>query len=73
MAQTKTTKQTFTVQMRVVVLAEVEVEADSLEEAMSVGRKWLRKDIVNLEKGFSECDSSVTLTGAYASRYWTAE
>jgi hypothetical protein len=72
MAQTKNTKQTFTVQVRVVVIGDLDVVADSLEEALSLGRTWTRNDIVTLATAATEADSSVTVVAAYSSHAWTA-
>jgi hypothetical protein len=74
MANKKSEKRpSFTVQARLVLIAEVEVEANSFEEALQLGKTWSRKDIVDMQPSTSEIDSKITLTGAYSSQAWSVD
>jgi hypothetical protein len=45
----KTVKQTYNVQVRVEVYTDLQVEADSYEEALALARKISVKDVVSFE------------------------
>ena len=70
MATKKIDKPTFTVQVRVVLVADVEVEAPSLEDAIAFGKEFKLKDVVTLDSAASECDSKVSVVGAYSQATW---
>lgn len=65
-------KPTFSVQTRLVLVADVEVEAeaDTLEEAIEIGKTWTMKDIVKLDPAASECDSKLRVVGAFSQASW---
>lgn len=63
-------KPTWTVQTKVVLVADVEVEADTLEDAIALGKTWKLRDVISLDEAATEGDSKVTILGAYSQESW---
>jgi hypothetical protein len=73
MAAKKNSCKLFTVQVKVIMVADVEVEADSLEDALALGKTWNLKDVVTLNSAVSECDSAIELVGGYSREAWSLD
>ena len=73
MTAKKTVYKPFTVQVRLVLIADVEVEADSLEDALALGKDWSSKDVVVMDAAASECDSSLKVVGAWSPSAWSVD
>jgi hypothetical protein len=69
----QSTKPTFTVQERIVLLVEVTVQADSLEQALEIAKGFERSEIADACDGCSIVDDSITTVGAYSDKAWTVE
>lgn len=65
-----TKKRTFTVQTRLILTQDHEVTADTIEQALEVGRTWKLSDVVDAT---SINDWSIRVTGAYATNGWDVE
>lgn len=73
MTTKKSKTPTFTVQCKLVVVLDVEVEAPTLEEAIAIGKSWSREDLVTLDDSATEYDSKTTVVGAYSQKAWSVE
>jgi hypothetical protein len=51
----------FAVLVKLVLVADVDVEANTLEETIATGKTWGRTDIVTLDSAAAESDSKVSV------------
>ena len=73
MTTNKLVSKKFTVQVRLVLIADVEVESDSLEDALALGKGWSREDVVVMDDAVFEYDSSLKVVGAWSQSAWLVE
>jgi hypothetical protein len=66
----KTIKPTYTVQVKLVTVVDVEVEAQTLDDALEIGRAWKRSDIIEYTKAVSENDHHIKVLGVYSQEDW---
>lgn len=65
-----TNKKTFTVQTRLILTQDHEITADTIEQALEIGRTWKLSDVVDAH---NINDYSVKVVGAYAAKAWDVE
>jgi hypothetical protein len=49
---------------------DVEVEAQTLDDALEIGRAWKRSDIIEYTKAVSENDHHIKVLGVYSQEDW---
>lgn len=64
---------TYTVQTRSIIIADVEVKANTLEEALEQAKLVELSDVVEFVSGVSHNDSSLKVTGLYGDKAWDTE
>ena len=74
MSVKKSKKPKFTVQVRVVLVLDVEVEGGNLEESITLGKNWKRSDLVTqLDDAVTVADERYSVVGAWGNGAWNAE
>jgi hypothetical protein len=66
----KPSKPTFTLQVKVVTVVDVPVEADSIEQALEIGKTTRLSDVVAYEDGVIENDHKVEVIGVLSNQDW---
>lgn len=69
----KSATKTYTVQIRSIIIADVEVKANTLEEAVEQAKLLELSDVVTFENGVSHVDSSLIVSGIYSQKAWDTE
>lgn len=73
MPKPQESKPKYTVYVRLLSVVEVEVEADTVEEALAIGRTWERSDILTYTDDVSENDYSLRVFGALNPADWSTD
>lgn len=64
----------FTVQIRAVLILDVEVEADTMEEALTLGKGWKLGELVTkLDPSTNTIDYSLVVAGVHSEKAWSTE